>query len=75
MIADWAGDASTGPFDPGTTFAAYHGQVPGLCAGHRLEEDHGLAATSAPRSRAAARSCAGRRRAGRAARDADPRRL
>ena len=33
MIADFAGERSTGPFDPGTTFAAYHGQTPDYVLG------------------------------------------
>jgi hypothetical protein len=33
MIADWAGDRSTGPFDPGTSFASYHGKVPDYVMG------------------------------------------
>jgi hypothetical protein len=33
MIADFAGVRSTGPFDPGTTFAAYHGQAPDYVLG------------------------------------------
>ena len=28
MFADWPGEGSTGPFDGGTTFAAYHGTPP-----------------------------------------------
>jgi hypothetical protein len=33
IIADFAGERSTGPFDPGTTFAAYHGQTPDYVMG------------------------------------------
>lgn len=33
MIADFAGERSTGPFDPGTTFAAYHGRIPDYVLG------------------------------------------
>jgi hypothetical protein len=33
MFADWAGARSTGPFDPGTTFAAYHGAMPDYVLG------------------------------------------
>ncbi|MGZ3377650.1 MAG: hypothetical protein ACXU8S_13735 [Phenylobacterium sp.] len=33
MVADFAGERSTGPFDPGTTFAAYHGNVPDYVLG------------------------------------------
>jgi hypothetical protein len=33
MIADWAGDRSTGPFDPGTSFASYRGQTPDYVMG------------------------------------------
>ena len=28
MFANWSGVRSTGPFDPGTTFASYQGRVP-----------------------------------------------
>lgn len=33
MFADWAGARSTGPFDPGTTFASYHGRIPDYVMG------------------------------------------
>jgi len=33
MLADWAGARSSGPFDPGTTFAAYHGKTPDYVTG------------------------------------------
>jgi hypothetical protein len=33
MFADWAGDRSTGPFDPGTTFVAYRGNMPDYVMG------------------------------------------
>lgn len=33
MVADFAGERSTGPFDPGTTFAAYHGNIPDYVLG------------------------------------------
>ncbi|MFI4966931.1 MAG: hypothetical protein ACHP9T_16395 [Caulobacterales bacterium] len=33
MFANWTGDRSTGPFDPGTTFVSYHGKVPDYVLG------------------------------------------
>jgi hypothetical protein len=33
MFADWAGARSTGPFDPGTTFVAYRGNMPDYVMG------------------------------------------
>ncbi|THD62291.1 hypothetical protein [Phenylobacterium sp.] len=33
MIADFAGERSTGPFDPGTTFVAYQGKTPDYVLG------------------------------------------
>jgi hypothetical protein len=33
MIADFAGERSTGPFDPGTTFASYQGKTPDYVMG------------------------------------------
>jgi len=53
MFADWAGARSTGPFDPGTTFASYHGNVPDYVMGtdwkRRMTWPDDLAAVSAPR--------------------------
>ena len=33
MFADWAGDGSTGPFDPGTSFVSYRGNPPDYVLG------------------------------------------
>lgn len=33
MFANWSGVRSTGPFDPGTTFASYQGRVPDYVMG------------------------------------------
>jgi hypothetical protein len=33
MFANWSGARSTGPFDPGTTFASYQGRVPDYVMG------------------------------------------
>ena len=33
MFANWSGVRSTGPFDPGTTFASYPGRVPDYVTG------------------------------------------
>lgn len=33
MFAGWAGTRSTGPFDPGTTFASYQGPAPDYVLG------------------------------------------
>lgn len=33
MFSNWAGSRSTGPFDPGTTFANYRGQMPDYVMG------------------------------------------
>ena len=33
IVAGWETGRSTGPFDPGTTFAAYHGQMPDYVLG------------------------------------------
>jgi hypothetical protein len=33
MFANWAGDRSTGPFDPGTTFVSYGANVPDYVMG------------------------------------------
>jgi hypothetical protein len=33
MFANWSGERSTGPFDPGTTFASYQGRVPDYVMG------------------------------------------
>jgi hypothetical protein len=33
MIAGWAGARSTGPFDPGATYASYAGQIPDYVLG------------------------------------------
>ncbi|HEX4709742.1 hypothetical protein [Phenylobacterium sp.] len=33
MFASWSGTRSTGPFDPGTTFASYGGKVPDYVLG------------------------------------------
>lgn len=33
MFASWAGARSTGPFDPGTSFASYRGQAPDYVMG------------------------------------------
>jgi len=53
MFADWAGARSTGPFDPGTTFASYHGAIPDYVMGtdwkRRMTWPDERAAVSAPR--------------------------
>jgi hypothetical protein len=33
MFANWSGVRSTGPFDPGTTFASFHSRVPDYVMG------------------------------------------
>jgi|SRR5437879_1546031 len=33
MFANWSGARSTGPFDPGTTFAGYNGKIPDYVLG------------------------------------------
>ena len=53
MIADWAGDRSTGPFDPGTSFASYQGATPDYVMGTDWKKSMAWpderAAVSAPR--------------------------
>jgi hypothetical protein len=53
MFADWAGARSTGPFDPGTTFASYQAKMPGYVMGSdwkkRMAWPDERAAVSAPR--------------------------
>jgi hypothetical protein len=53
MFADWAGARSTGPFDPGTTFASYSGKIPDYVLGtdwkRRMDWPPEPAATPAPR--------------------------
>jgi len=53
MLADWAGERSSGPFDPGTTFAAYHGNPPDYVMGtdwkRAMAWPDERAATPAPR--------------------------
>ena len=57
MLADWAGARSSGPFDPGTTFAAYHGNLPDYVLGTDWKRSSTWpverAAVSAPREIAA----------------------
>jgi hypothetical protein len=57
MFADWAGARSTGPFDPGTTFASYQAQAPDYVMGSdwkkRMAWPGEPAAVSAPREVAA----------------------
>jgi len=53
MFADWAGDRSTGPFDPGTTFVSYQGKIPDYVLGtdwkKRMTWPDESAAVPAPR--------------------------
>lgn len=53
IFANWAGARSTGPFDPGTTFASYRGQMPDYVMGtdwkKRMTSPEEQAAVSTPR--------------------------
>jgi hypothetical protein len=52
MFANWSGARSTGPFDPGTTFASYRGRVPDYVMGtdwkKAMADTDERAAVSAP---------------------------
>jgi len=57
MFADWAGDRSTGPFDPGTTFVSYQGKIPDYVMGTDWKKrmawpDETAAVAAAPRDEA-----------------------
>jgi hypothetical protein len=57
MFADWAGDRSTGPFDPGTTFVNYQGRIPDYVMGTDWKKrmtwpDETAAVSAAPRDEA-----------------------
>jgi hypothetical protein len=56
MFADWAGDRSTGPFDPGTTFVSYQARMPDYVLGTDWKKamtwPDERAAVSAPRETA-----------------------
>jgi hypothetical protein len=54
MFADWAGERSTGPFDPGTTFVNYQGKMPDYIMGTDWKKrmtwpDERAAVSAAPR--------------------------
>jgi hypothetical protein len=53
MFANWAGARSTGPFDPGTSFASYQGQTPDYVMGtdwkKQMTSPEEPAAVSTPR--------------------------